>query len=439
MTSPSKSPAALHRRELLALLGGAGLVALLPRSGHAKAPAAVGSYAGPFLVTVHAGGGWDPTSLCDPKGRVDEKAEKPVNKYLKSQIVQQGPFALAPTPGVPEFFAKHQARLIVVNGLDTSTNGHDSGTRHVWSGGLVEGYPSLAALFAAQQAPSQPLAFLTSGGYDHTADLVSRTRVGSVAALTKLTVPNRMDPKATDKLYHSEGTWQKISAMVAQRGAVNAQNATLPAHQAAMLRLQEARLGVGVLDLLTSKLPAKLDASGNPLKPQAEIAAASFAAGLTASASLELGGFDTHGNHDATHLPRLKLLLEGVDHLWSQLETQGVADKTIVVVSSDFGRTPSYNEGNGKDHWSITAALVLGPTVGPYKIDGGRVVGATTDGYAPREVDPKTLQVVDKGKGVRIQPGHLHLALRQHLGIAASEAAKRFAIKGQLLPLLVKA
>jgi hypothetical protein len=31
------------------------------------------------------------------------------------------------------------------------------------------------------------------------------------------------------------------------------------------------------------------------------------------------------------------------------------------------------------------------------------------------------------------------LALRQHLGIANSDAAKRFVIKGQALPLLVKA
>lgn len=434
MTSPLVS-----RRELLGLLGSAGLLAWIPRSAHSKTPAPVGSYAGPFFVTVHAGGGWDPTSLCDPKGRVDEKAEKPVNKYLKSQIVQQGPFSLAPTPGVQEFFAKHQARLIAINGLDTSTNGHDSGTRHVWSGNLVEGYPSLAALFAAQQAPTQPLAFLTSGGYDHTADLVSRTRVGNVAALTKLTVPNRMDPKVADKPYHSEATWKKLTAMVAQRGQANVQAHTLPANTAAMERLQEARLGVDVLDLLTAKLPAKLDASGNPLKPQAEIAAASFAAGLTASASLDLGGFDTHGNHDANHLPRLKLLLEGVDHLWSQLQAQGIAEKTIVVVSSDFGRTPGYNEGNGKDHWSITSALVMGPVSGPWKIDGGRVIGATTDGHGPREIDPKTLQVVDTGKGVRIQPGHLHLALRQHLGIANSEAAKRFVIKGQTMPLLVKA
>lgn len=57
---------AMDRRDFLKLCGAAGLVvstpALLPRRARAQDEPATG----PFWVFVHASGGWDPTSLCDP-------------------------------------------------------------------------------------------------------------------------------------------------------------------------------------------------------------------------------------------------------------------------------------------------------------------------------------------------------------------------------------
>ncbi len=52
----------------------------------------------------------------------------------------------------------------------------------------------------------------------------------------------------------------------------------------------------------------------------------------------------------------------------------GIADKLVLLVTSDFGRTPKYNTGDGKDHWNVTSVLVSGP-----QIRGGRVVGKTDD------------------------------------------------------------
>ena len=80
----------------------------------------------------------------------------------------------------------------------------------------------------------------------------------------------------------------------------------------------------------------------NSLKSQAEVVVASMAAGLTASANLNVGGFDTHGNHDANAYPDLGDLLEGVHFLMVAIEYAGIADRTTVVMGSDFGRTPYY-------------------------------------------------------------------------------------------------
>ena len=34
-------------------------------------------------------------------------------------------------------------------------------------------------------------------------------------------------------------------------------------------------------------------------------------------------------------------------------------DQIVVVVGSEFARTPGYNGGNGKDHWPITSMIVM--------------------------------------------------------------------------------
>ena len=51
-----------------------------------------------------------------------------------------------------------------------------------------------------------------------------------------------------------------------------------------------------------------------------------------------------------------------------------IRDKLVVVVQSEMGRTPNYNKGNGKDHWSIGSIMFMGPG-----IRGNRVIGATDD------------------------------------------------------------
>ena len=61
-----------------------------------------------------------------------------------------------------------------------------------------------------------------------------------------------------------------------------------------------------------------------------------------------------------------ELRAEPLQQLWVAAEVieQGRADKIIVLVASDFGRTPSYsdfsqpfNDTNGKDHWNVTSML----------------------------------------------------------------------------------
>ena len=54
----------ISRRQVLGGLGGLGLFVTLPAL---RARAGSTGFDGPYLITVHAGGGWDPTTSFDGK------------------------------------------------------------------------------------------------------------------------------------------------------------------------------------------------------------------------------------------------------------------------------------------------------------------------------------------------------------------------------------
>lgn len=426
----------MKRRAFLNTLGSLALGQALPMT---LVPAAHGAVAGRLLITVSATGGWDPTSLIDPKGNAPRAdGLGPVNNYAASAIRSAGNLVYAGYPNGVEpppvasmghldtFFAKHYQRLLVVNGIDTQTNGHDSGMRFVWSGRLEEGFPSVAALAAAPFA-TQPMAFISNGGYDYTAGLVATVRTAAPATFTALAYPNSQfaDSTANRHLgYLSTSAYAAVQTARAQRlGRLQAAE-TLPKRVAQMQQLDTVRNSDVQLDSLLALLPATVSAG---LKGQAEIAVAALASGLAVSANLNLGGFDTHGNHDTDQTEALTELLEGIDHLWAQIELQGLQDKVTVLIGSDFGRTPFYNDGAGKDHWNVTSIMAMGAGV-----SGNRVIGATDGNFEALKLSPSTLQ--PHSNGIIVTPKHIHRALRDALGISA-ELDSRFPINVEELAL----
>jgi uncharacterized protein (DUF1501 family) len=103
-----------------------------------------------------------------------------------------------------------------------------------------------------------------------------------------------------------------------------------------------------------------------------------------------------------------------------RVEALKIRDRLVVVVQSEMGRTPTYNSGNGKDHWSIGSVMFLGPG-----IRGDRVIGATDERQFHVPLNPQTL-AVDKDAGVRVRPEHVHAALRQFAGIADHPLGAKF-------------
>ena len=334
------------------------------------------------------------------------------------------------------FLNKHGAQLCVLNGVDTSTNNHDAGNRAMWCGRLAEGYPALGALIAAARDPKRPMAFISSGGYDATQNLVPLTRVSSVATLKKIAFPNTVDVNnlAGDK-YHTTATFDRIAKAQAERVIRLHGGQRLPTIQRAMGGLQLAREAENELQNL--QIPATLvDLPGNQLGDlermlqQAQLAIAAFKSGLAVTANVSIGGFDTHGSHDTNQRRQLSKLLFGLSFIMDEIAANGMADKVVLLSASDFARGPHYNGTNatsGKDHWSITSFLAMGPGIA-----GNRVIGGTLEAsQKPKNIDPKTLNVVDGDAGVRLRPEHIHRALRIKAQVADHEVSKQFQLPGE--------
>ena len=156
------------------------------------------------------------------------------------------------------------------------------------------------------------------------------------------------------------------------------------------------------------------------LSQQADIALASFKAGVCVSANLSIGQFDSHANNDPDQMKLIPEFLAGIRYVMRRAEDLKIRDQLVIIVQSEMGRTPSYNAGNGKDHWSIGSIMFLGRG-----IKGNRVVGATDEKQFHVPVNPRTL-ACDRQKGIRVRPEHIHAALRELAGIADHPFSRRF-------------
>ena len=75
--------------------------------------------------------------------------------------------------------------------------------------------------------------------------------------------------------------------------------------------------------------------------------------------SLTYGGWDHHDNIKGAIERNMPALDQAFAALITDLEQRGMLDSTLVMVSSEFGRTPKINQNDGRDHWPKVFSVVL--------------------------------------------------------------------------------
>ena len=122
---------------------------------------------------------------------------------------------------------------------------------------------------------------------------------------------------------------------------------------------------------------------------------------------VELSGWDTHVDNHNLQSGRCGILDSALHGLIVQLEERGLLEKTIVMCSGEFGRTPRINIAGGRDHWPTGFSTLLAG--GPFR--RGHVHGKTSDQLLENGRDP--LSGIEQS--VRIED--LHATLLHAFGV----------------------
>lgn len=412
----------MKRREFLRLMSIAGTTSALPLSLAMKQAQADFPHTGTLVFNVHAGGAWDTSSFCDPKQRSD------VNNWANNSNARTaGNLRYAPFADNQSFFNKYYQDMLVINGVDGQTNAHSAGIRHQLTGTLGSGFPTTEGLYSAIEGDGLPLAYMGQGALTETSGgLVRYTRAGA-GRIRDVSKPNT---RFGNTLFFSPSALDLVRQTHVERANEKLDQDLLPKVKEKIAELRDSQASAGRLNAFGDSLPGSFDnkdlLGNDDYRIQlAHVALHAMSQGVSCSAAVESGGFDTHDDHDNRHEPAMARLTRLVDYIWTKAASYGIQNRLVVVITSDFARTPFYNGGAGKDHWPIGSVVVMRKGVNWTN----RVVGITDGTQGAVKINPTTLQA-DAG-GITIEPRDVHQMLRQLIGIGSNPVSNNFDLQSR--------
>ena len=126
-------------------------------------------------------------------------------------------------------------------------------------------------------------------------------------------------------------------------------------------------------------------------------------------------GYDTHAENFNFHIEQLDEFDRPFATLLGDLEERGLLEHTLVMVYSEFGRTPKINHRYGRDHWGASLSIALGGC----GIQPGAVVGST---------NAEGTEVADR----EVHGGHLFHTYLQAVGV---DSTQNHAVAGKSIPI----
>ncbi|HZN66230.1 MAG TPA: DUF1501 domain-containing protein [Tepidisphaeraceae bacterium] len=104
--------------------------------------------------------------------------------------------------------------------------------------------------------------------------------------------------------------------------------------------------------------------------------------------SMTYGGWDHHTNINAGIRNQMPAFDQAFAALVTDLSERGLLDSTIVMVTSEFGRTPKINRDQGRDHWPKVFSICLAG--GGFK--KGQIYGSSDATASEPNQDPLTVE-----------------------------------------------
>jgi hypothetical protein len=403
----------LGRRQFMGdLLAGAGILA-----GSSLLASSVGAAEvakrGKSVVVVYLNGGISQFESWDPK----------------SSLETGGPFKAIPTtvPGVHisellPHTAKQMHRMALVRSLNTKQDDHGLANHLVRSGRMTQSateYPELGAVVAkGLERADFPLpghiATMPAGvggRGNNAAYLGPRYASVSVGAekggVANAQLPDGMTVTA-DQRRHD---WRRFANSRFRDKVDSAEIDAYTQTYEQALRLMERR---ELFDI--TREPTKVqDAYGKSELGKQFLLARRLVEQEVPFVEIQPGGWDFHHNNFEFHLHYVTNFDKPFALFLEELAQRGHLDRTLVVVMTEFGRTPRINTGYGRDHYSRAWSIALAGC----GIKHGAVIGKT---------DAKGIDVTDR----QVDHRHLFHTYLQAVGINSSS---EFDIAGRKFPI----
>ncbi len=357
------------------------------------------------LVWIMMDGGWDILEVTDPKPGSTSGIDMTYS-WDEAHVISGADQSERVGRWLPSIAALG-SDLLVVRGLAMGTTSHQAGAVYMDTGVLsnsgIVNVASIPAIVASQSEATLPLIQL-QGGSNVLTDRA--TKNVSVVRAQNLDLYRAMYPASSGDLDQKLRIMDHLKSSAERLEQIIGKNDRLSAVQVAeaKIRIQFQNDVRSKLELLPQDTQAfTVNAPQNLSRTQRDsfaMAAKLLKNNLVTSVNLGVSGFDTHSTQDT----RLEPILAGFDYLLStfvqELRNAGHLDNTLIVVISDFGRTPKVNSSRGRDHWPVGGALMIGGG-----IQGGRVVGATDSDLRALAINTTTGQA--DGNGQQISSKHL--------------------------------
>lgn len=389
--------APLSRRTLLTRAGLASAAAMLPR-GLGAAPVAANDRKFLFLFCV---GGWDPTYVFAPlvgRSGIDVDPDGVATEIGGIPILDN-----ATRPSVRSFFEQYASRIALLNGFQVNGVAHERCRRLLFTGaasGDADDWPSTIA----GKATGYLLPDLIVSGPAYTSTYTTSVmRVGQTGQLAGLLDGTALASSDLPLAAPSASTQAAVDAFLAERVAAFEASAGIGRTGRFASDLGAVR---DQLDLVRSlpdlDLSIEVEGVATPVSTLVRPALDCLERGYSRVAVAQHGGqydlgWDSHSGIDQQSWNFEVLfadLLTILADLGSRVGTSGrpLSEEVTVVVCSEMGRTPKLNPSGGKDHWTFTSAMFVGPAV-----RGGQVVGGFDDTLVGQPLDPVTGELRSDG------------------------------------------
>ena len=125
--------------------------------------------------------------------------------------------------------------------------------------------------------------------------------------------------------------------------------------------------------------------------------------------------YDTHNENFNFHIEQLGEFDQAFSNLVSDLAERGMLESTLIVVLSEFGRTPRINQYYGRDHWGKSWSICMGG-------------GSVARGHAYGQTNAEGTEVTDG------QVDHADL-FHTYLQAVDVDSTDSFDIDGRQLPI----